>query len=61
MLIVVYGNVYTDRIQYIRPKAIEVVSEKIATDFFGRAVVAKQQDTDMDTTTGMLLQPRHYQ
>lgn len=56
-----HGNLYIDHIQYVRPKAIEVVSEKIATDFFGRAVVAKQQDIDMDTTTGMFLQPRYYQ
>ncbi|KAI8577410.1 hypothetical protein K450DRAFT_252301 [Umbelopsis ramanniana AG] len=35
----------------VRPKPLEVVSEKIATDFFGRAVVSKQCDTDMDTTT----------
>jgi hypothetical protein len=56
----VHGNLYTDRIQHIRPKVIEIVSEKIATDFFGRAVVAKQQDTDMDTTTGIFMQPQHY-
>jgi hypothetical protein len=43
----------TDRIQCDRPRPLEAVSEKIATDFFGRAVVSKQYDADMDTTTGM--------
>ncbi|KAH8554492.1 P-loop containing nucleoside triphosphate hydrolase protein [Umbelopsis sp. PMI_123] len=33
-----------------RQPSLQVVSEKIATDFFGRAVVSKQDDTNMDTT-----------
>lgn len=32
---------------------LEVVTEKVATDFFGRTVVSKPVDTDMDDMTGM--------
>jgi hypothetical protein len=38
----------------VRPKPLEIDAQKVATDFFGRAVVSKPIDTNMDDATGIL-------